>query len=235
MNYPTILFRAGLVSLLFAASIEADTLVQYTFASSLTAATTSGANVTTASMTKGAGVTFTRSTGTGAGSPAGSIFVEGSQVDEAISATSTDWVGFTITAASGYELNLTSLSFDYAFTYQGGAVPTSATFDVRSSVLGYGTSIDSFTATAVNIGTNPTWLPASVVLTGGDYQNLNSITFRIFLNDGSNASGTSYLRLDTLTLSGVAATAVPEPASYAMFGGLAGLLVSVLGRRRSKQ
>jgi hypothetical protein len=235
MNNPRNLMCAGLVYLGLVVGLQAETLVQYAFTNNATSATTSGVNVVTASMNRGAGLSsVTRSTGTGAVTPNGSIFVEGSKVDEEISATSTDWVGFTIAAAPGYALNLASFSFDYAFTYAGGTAPVSATFDVRSSVLGYGVSIGAIETPAVNIGTNPVWLPASVVLTGGDYQNLNSITFRIYLNDGNNESASSYLRLDTITLGGVAVTVVPEPSTYAMMSGAGALLTAVSFRRRKR-
>jgi hypothetical protein len=57
------------------------------------------------------------------------------------------------------------------------------------------------------------------------YQNLDTISFRIFLADGENASTNSQLRIDTVSLLGFSdsTVAVPEPASVATLLGLAGL------------
>jgi len=232
MNYPRILARAGFVYLALAVSLQAQTLVQYAFTANDTTtsrnASITGANVTPQAFANGGGVTITSSA---IGSPTvRSYFVTGDLVDEAISATSTDWLGFTISANSGYQLNLQNLSFAYAFSFNGGTAPTGpATFDVRSSLDNYASSISVLTASvgAVNV---VNWSNASIVLTDAAYQNLSAITFRIFLNDGSNVKADSYLRLDTVALTG-AASVVPEPSTYAVLAGLAGLVLAGVSRR----
>jgi hypothetical protein len=77
------------------------------------------------------------------------------------------------------------------------------------------------------------WANASIVLTDAAFQNLGSISFRIILNDGSNVNSSSFLRLDTVTLTGAAA-AVPEPVSYALLAGLGGLALVCVRRCRRR-
>lgn len=237
MNYPAILIRKGFVFLVLVASLQAETLVQYTFTEKNVTtsrdASTIGANVTPEAFANGGGITIVASS---IGSPsASSYYVQGNDATEAISPTSPDWLGFTINANSGYELDLENLSFAYAFSYNSGTAPTTpATFDVRSSVDDYGSSITVLTASvaAANV---VNWSNASIVLSDAAFQNLGSIEFRIFLNDGANTNAASYLRLDTVTLTGVAATAIPEPATYALLIGAGGLLIAGLRRRRSRR
>ncbi len=197
---------------------------------SATAVTASGVNVTTAAFARGgdlAGTTLSN----GAGFPtAKSIFVTGAQVD----ATGTrDWLGFTLAATSGNTLKLAELSFYYAYTNTSGTATGAATFEVRSSADNYTSAIGSFSQAVVN-STTPAWQQASVGLTALQYQNLDTITFRIYLDDGANSSGNTQLRLDTVALTGVSdASVVPEPSSAAALAGLAGLGLVALRRRRA--
>ncbi len=237
MNYPKILARIGLGYFVFVMSLQAETLVQYTFTEKNTStsrdASTIGANVTPEAFANGGGITIVASA---IGSPsASSYYVQGNDATAAISPTSPDWLGFTISANSGYELDLENLSFAYAFSYNSGTAPTTpATFDVRSSVDDYGTSIAVLTASVATANV-VNWSNASIVLSDAAFQNLGSIEFRIFLNDGANENSASYLRLDTVTLTGVSATAIPEPATYALLIGAGGLLIAGLRRRRSRR
>lgn len=225
---------AVLAALIAAVPLSAETLVEYTFgtSSSTSNATTTGTNVTTAAFTRGGGLpapTFSTTTGSPS---ARSIFVTSAAVDEAVSATSTDWLGFTISATPGNEMKLSSLSFYYAYSNTSGTTSGSATFDVRSSVDNYASSLAAYTLDVVN-STTPNWTLASISLTSlPSYQGLDTVSFRVFLNDGANASTNSQLRLDTVNLAGVSAAPVPEPSAFAAVAGLAVLGCAALRRRR---
>jgi hypothetical protein len=234
MNHPLIPALAGLAFVVFASVARTETLVEYTFTPNNTTtsrnASTVGANVTTNPFANGAGVTISSSS---LGSPdVRSFYVNGNLVEQAISSTSTDWIGFTISATSGNVLSLQTLGFAYGCSYNSGTAPTTpATFDVRSSVDGFASSLDSFTA---SVGATPMafdWGNASVVLTDAAFQGLGAIEFRVFLNDGANANDASYLRIDTVTLTGVSTAPVPEPAGVALLAGAAGLAVAGARRR----
>src|SRR5690606_4306217 len=123
---------------------------------------------------------WTFSTAAGAPSPR-ALFVTSGQVAEDSSATSHDWLGFTISATASNTLKLSDLSFYYAYTNTSGSIAGTAFFDVRSSVDDYATSIDLFSQAVVN-STTPDWQQASIGLSAMGYQNLDSISFRIFLN-----------------------------------------------------
>src|SRR5690606_36191197 len=151
MNYPVSIVRFGLVLLGWASvsTLKAEVLQQYNFATFISSASQFGTNIVTTSgslptgtgLTAGAGLTFSRSSVTGNGSSFGSIFIVSNVAEQAISDTSTDFLAFKVSATSGYNLDLSGLSFDYAFTFTDTSKV--ATFDVRSSLDDYASSLGS--------------------------------------------------------------------------------------------
>jgi hypothetical protein len=236
MNHPmTSSIRSGfaLLGITLVSTLHAETLVQYDFTSSATAVTATGSNVVTQSFAKGAGLTSTTLSSTGFPSVK-SIFVTSAQVDDQTALpANNDWLGFTISAEAGYKLNLSSLSFYYGYSNTSGTISGSATFDVRSSAVNdYGTSIWSGSLNVVN-STSPNWTLASIGLSAVSYQGLDTVSFRIYLNDGANTSTNSQLRIDTVALSGVSSN-IPEPSTYALVAGVGGLVGAGFRRRRNR-
>jgi len=125
-----------------------------------------------------------------------------------------DYISFTVVAASGYKLNLTTLTFD------AGGQDSNGHWAVSSGVAGYG----------VNIGTgdagDATFVPQSVDLSGAAYQNLTSITFHLY---DWNTTGTQSDWYDNITLNG-SLVAVPEPVNVAL--GVFGLCAVAIGAGR---
>ncbi len=239
MNHPmtsTVKIALAACGIALAPALHAETLVQYDFTSSRSAVTAFDPGVSATSLSAGSGIQtisgqqIQLSSSTGA---AKHIYLQGHQVNEAISDTSGDWIGFTVSSTAGNILNLSGLTFDYAFTYSGSPAPTEpAVFEVRSSLDDYAETVGFVSQNPVS-GTTPAWAPASIGLTAANYQGLNSISFRVYLNDGANELTTSYLRIDNLTLSGVS-TAIPEPSTYALLTGAGGLMVAGVRRRKRR-
>jgi hypothetical protein len=128
-----------------------------------------------------------------------------------------DYFSFTVTASSGYLLNLSSLSFQYASSSGFGA--NNLHWAVRSSLDSYSTDIASGATTA-----NATWYTNPTIDLGTSYDNLSSITFRIYVWDDRARGKNEFGYLDNIILDGV--SVVPEPATVALaiFGlGAAGL------------
>jgi autotransporter-associated beta strand protein len=100
---------------------------------------------------------------------------------------------FTLTANAGFLLDLTSLTFD---VMRGGA-STPRGYDVRSS-------IDNFAATlgTADVPTaRPTFTPVVIDLTGSPFQNLTTITFKIFGYTPATGSSMDY---DNIVINGAA-------------------------------
>ena len=123
-----------------------------------------------------------------------------------------------MTAAPGYELDLTSLTFNYAFQNNHNQ-----TAHLASSLDSYGSVIGTAAASF-----NSSYPLRTIDLSGVEFQDLGSITFRLSLTDDNGSSSRGHY-VDNLVLSGDV-TLIPEPASLALLG-LGGLCM--LSRRRS--
>lgn len=156
-------------------------------------------------------------------SGAGNYFVR-VQVTPALTdpVSTTNYFTFTVTAASGFTLNLADLTLKTALV--DSSQPTGTTF-VRSSVDGFAFDLGSYTQTGT---ASSDFTDRTIDLSGAAYQNLSSITFRIYHYDDTDSTSSTGLvhRIDDVVLNG---SAIPEPASFALLG-LGGL--SLLARRR---
>jgi hypothetical protein len=127
---------------------------------------------------------------------------------------------FTVDANAGYELDLSSLTFNVA---QGGGTALTRDYDVRSSADGFATSLTG----VVPIPTvRPTWTAVTVPLSGGAFQDLTSpITFQVRIFTPTVSQNVDF---DDITVNGTVA-AVPEPNSLAVLA----IGACMLRRRRS--
>ena len=230
-------FATAAVGLMTSASLSAATIAQYTFASNLSA-TTKDANLTASAFTVGAGIA-----GSGRSSSSASLFARASETDFSNQISSTtaiganDYFSFSVGANSGFEMDLTSITFDLGYTRNGSFEGK----QFRTYVL---SSIDGFTSSAllgfdtIDIGANTSTATypngtATISLAGAQFQDLTSSTeFRLYIAD--NTGDTNYIhRIDNVTLNGEVVAFVPEPGTYALMSGLLALCSVMLRRRRA--
>ncbi|MBE35598.1 MAG: hypothetical protein CMI16_08605 [Opitutaceae bacterium] len=155
--------------------------------------------------------------------------------------TQNHYIQFTALAQEGFVLNLSSLDFNGETTATGAD-----DIAVMTSVDGFtsGSQIASLTGrSAVGSGdfdTDASGFVSVIDLLASKYQNLSSITFRIYGWNSSGSSGSTYIRNlggtnADLTINGTtAASAVPEPSTYPLIFGAA-TLSYVMYRRCTKR
>jgi hypothetical protein len=212
------------IALCMTAGSQAAVLAQYTFATNLSA-TTTALNVTAGdfSQAPAAGATIGYS-------GSGNIFQRSNNTSstEATALTNTEYHTVTISAAPGFSLSLSDVTFFLGHTTDNNTSFTS-TAVLSSSVDSFATAITGTggisRTTAVTTSSAYNASAASFDLSGAAYQGLASITFRLTVFDNLNENG-KLTRLDNFTLNG---DVIPEPSS-ALLGGLGMLLL--LRRRR---
>lgn len=142
------------------------------------------------------------------------------------------YIQFTLTADPGYVLNLSELNFN------GESSSTGATHvAILSDIAGFTETAALATVTSANItggfDTDSSGFGAPIDLSDAAYQNISSVTFRIYGWNSSSGSGTTALRNLTgndLVIHGTAAP-VPEPEALTLITGMVSA-VCVLRRRR---
>ena len=198
------------------------------------------------------------STDTDANSTASTYNLSGGNTDHAVSSatssayTRASWSGFTaniettlsdfsVSANTGYVLDLENLDFSYATT----GVTDTRTFQYRiyTDFDGYTTAI--FDTGALS-GTGNSTYNTQIDLTNPSYNNLSSIAFRItgeVSNNTAGGSGDNIMRVVStasninftgstdLVLNGSSVFVVPEPTAVL---GLLGLITGTFFRRRRR-
>jgi hypothetical protein len=148
---------------------------------------------------------------------------------ESLAVSGNSYFSFTLTPTSGYVINPSSLTFSTVFNGTDGAAAVSANYFVRSSLDGFSANIGS--TLTENYQTGSVFTLQAVDLSGGAYQSIvGTVEFRIYVYDSSAANG-RYVRVDNVTLTGAATSAIPEPSTAGlMLGGLA-LSATLVNRR----
>lgn len=195
----SILATCGFAAFLAPRLSYADILDQYTFGSDgstpgVLTPTTVGANVSPTSITPDSGLALdlTNPVVQPPSTPyLRTTFNVLSQTPDAAIINNADFK-FTLAANAGFLLELTSLTFD---VMRGGTTAPRG-YDVRSSV-------DNFAATlgTADVTTNrPTFTPVSIDLSGSVFQNLSTITFKIFCYTPATGSSVDY---DNIVVNGI--------------------------------
>jgi hypothetical protein len=206
--------------------LHAATLASYQF--------TSASVSSTASSVTGGNASWILSAGTsGFGGGSNSAFAATSTMTTALN--SSKYMTFTLTAANGQMLDLSSLTFDF-----GGNTSSSTSAALSARLL---TSVDGFTNAVTLNGSTTTathqilttdsavrYTSYTADLSAPAYDNLSSITFQ-FLVAASANNTTLFLRFDNIAVDGAVLSSVPEPATMSLLAGVAALGL-VVSRRR---
>jgi hypothetical protein len=188
---------------------QSDAAVSYEFNDGLLSPTTVAQNSTATPISFPTGWSGSGGTtgGRSTGGPGGYFFIHKNHPPNSFS--SSDYVSFTVTAASEYLLNLNGglLSFDARLGGSGGV-----NWAVSSSVLGYGTLLDQGSVTT------STWTTTTIGFNNINYDGQESVEFRIYVWGPSSTK--QDLHFDNIKLVGV--TVVPEPMHLAL--GVFGLI-----------
>lgn len=207
-------------------TVSAVVLAEYEFNDSY-AATTTETGVIASVVTAGSGASAVFS-GTSASGISGdkSLAVQNLTTgSESAAVSGNEYIEFTLSADTGYTLNLSNLTVDLQRSNSPGAA---SDWFVRSS-------LDSYAST---IGTNSSAIPVfsdpfanfEIDLSGAAFQGLTSdVTFRLYGYGGANTN--SSLRHDNLVINGSAV--IPEPASAAtlLVGAAAFVAIFARGKR----
>lgn len=211
---PTVLLF--LLSLGGSVSSSAALLADYQFASGSTASGDAEANSTASAMGNSAGFAAIYENLNAYG--------RSSVVDAA--GSTADYFEFTVTPASGFKLNLTSLSFGTAF-YGNQAPAGQASYFVRTSLDGFTSNIGSTftvdyqrTTIPADHPTTPFPLPTftdqNVALDSLNPGNNQAVTFRIYITD-TTTSPDRLTAIDNVQLNGEL-LAIPEPSAAVLMG-----------------
>lgn len=226
---PKLLVLACVTSL--SSAQAAVVIAEYEFTSGAAAATSSDANVTAGDFTAGSGIsTLSGISSSGNNAYARSNGTTGTTVGFSFASANDDYFSFLVTPDSGYEMDLTSLTFDYGYSSTSNSGGQLRAY-VTTSDDSHATFESFFTNTATVTGSTVFDTAATVDLSGAEFQDITSpLELRIYLSDEYNLNDVIH-RIDNVSLNGsVSAVAVPEPSSMALCGLGAGFLL--MRRRR---
>ena len=231
MNKKAITTLAALAGLLLTAgSASADVIAEYTFLNQNVTSSDIEDNSEAQDFAKTSSADLGYSNGEDNAFARSQVLVG---TDEAAAIANAEYFSFTVSANTGFELDLTSLTYTsiHNATNNNGDTPNeSATmnFFVRSSVDSYATTVGSVFSQAWNTNDSRT-----ITLSGNSaFQDLTGdVTFRLYVYESVELSTDQGARWDNVVLNGDV-VAVPEPSSFALLAGCFGLTSVMLRRRR---
>lgn len=213
-----------------AVSVNAATLLQYDFFG----ATNTSASNTATSTFEAAGLldsTMTRGAAISANNAANSFRGTGFSND-GIALSNTDYFEFNLTASSGTTFSVESIYGNFAGTSSFSSTP-GVTMAYAYSLDGGTTFTLMSTFSRVGSGT------ATYTVAGADLialSNINSVVFRFYASGQSTTGGWGYQSNAAEGTIGMQVdgtiTPVPEPSTYALLFGGAGVLFWVVRRKR---
>lgn len=223
------LLAAALATGVVGAAVEAAVLSQYTFPTVNTSNETGSMYqpTTLASGVTGTAITDPNSTiifqsSDAAMAPAHAPYLRvdpnGGAATSAAAVTANKYFTFTVNADAGNELDLSDLTFLVA--RGGGGTPRGYT--VRSSADNFAANLGT-----ADVGTvRPDFSSVTIPLTDAAFQDLSSITFRIYSHAPNAGNSVDY---DNITVNGTVSV-VPEPAALSAVA----LGTLLIGRRRRR-
>ncbi|WP_269536938.1 hypothetical protein [Cerasicoccus fimbriatus] len=166
-------------------------------------------------------------------SDAAYIFVNATGSTQAEALDGDSYFTFTVNADPGFQLDLSSVGFNYGmYKNAGGAIAYNVY--LQSSVDGFGSTQAILFSEGNTIVENSTQTISSgaISLSAPEYQGLSSITFRISYSDDTNSTNSNNVRVDNVVLNGNVSV-IPEPGHYAAgLGAMALLGLCWIKRRR---
>ncbi len=226
------ILRIFLVFLALAGVARADVLANYSFTGSVRTSSDSDLFSTAGAIADGPGLTTGSLFDLTRGNPAPSLAIVSTEIDgstQAAAIAANDYITFTLTPLTGFVLNLSSLSFDYANYSNDGTFPAEG-FGLRSSVDNFSANIGA--AVIANANSAGAFATSTLSLSGAAFQNLSgAVEFRLYFADATTDADRGAL-VDNIVINGTSAL-VPEPAIYMLFG--VGALICVQRFRRPKQ
>lgn len=182
----------------------------------------SGGLITAANLNSGSLAFNSTSASSGYGGATGGGNAAVAARTGALSTATSTYLEFTLNPASGYAIQVTGLTLGSRGT---ATAPTFLT--LYSSADNYTSALGSISVTA-----NSTWLAVSLspfTVTGAAD---TALTLRLFGSGGTGSVVAANWRIDDVSLSAAAITAVPEPSSYATILGVVALTGVMIRRRR---
>jgi len=235
---------AGLITLVAASASAAPFTVTYDFEDTNTPRQKGNVTGGGAANVTATDATLDTLANSGFSSTTDSIFVRSDDTadNETDAVSGDDYIEFTITAATGYQFDLDSLSYQIFAEDRDTAAGNGITINtfVRSNaeLVDYTTTLtgSAISDSGVDNSLNgpPNYIAdgatANVDLSSDtDFDDLTSVTFRLYVYDDKDVFN-NFSRIDNIVFDGDVSL-IPEPASLAMC--LVGLAL-VAGRRRGR-